>query len=177
MKKGIFFSLFLSFLAIFASGQEFQSDEWNIGISNGIGGANLFLLPALDIVYQKNTFSFAPSRNTWGVAYIRELKKFGSKQNFEWIFTAAFAAEFRPSIEEPIQNIKISDYYAKPKQKNGRYIYMVFSGIRTNFLKHLAISAQIGFAAIDETYRTPTRLLVLQPSAQIGLGLYLFKRY
>jgi hypothetical protein len=100
-----------------------ETRDWNVGISYSVGGSNVFLLPAIELDYKKNTFSIAPSRNTLALAYFRDFKYFGKKKNFTWIGSAVFISDF---MEQPIlETVFTPDYYTKPVAEDGRYIYIL----------------------------------------------------
>lgn len=148
-----------------------ETRDWNVGISYGVGGSNVFLLPAIELDYKKNTFSIAPSRNTLALAYFRDFKYFDKKKNFTWIGSAVFIADFMPK-KFLFDTIRTPDYYTRPLDTEGRYIYILQSGIKANFLKRCYFASQAGVAILDYINISENDFRF---AMQFHLGLRLFK--
>jgi hypothetical protein len=163
------FACLFYFLCHFLCAQETR--DWNVGVSYGVGGSNVFLLPAVELDYKKNMFSIAPSRNTLALACFRDFKYFGKKKNFTWIGSAVFIADFMPK-KFLFDTIWTPDYYTRPLDIEGRYIYILQSGIKANFLKRCYFASQVGVAMLDYTNISENDFRF---AMQFHLGLRLFK--
>jgi len=162
--------LLLFFLAYTILAQEKRA--WNFGISHGVGAANAFLLPALEVDYHRNTFSLGLSRNTWTFGYTRELLYVGKHKNFAWVATGAFVADFLPKVSFT-ERVTTLHYFDRPKTNNGDILIIACTGLRAQFLKRCYASFQLGAGMRHylETNVNP----YFAPTGQIGVGIRLFK--
>jgi len=169
-------SYFLIFYLFFLSNRIFAQEkrDWDFGISYGIGGANATFMPALDVDYKKNTFNLGLSRNTWTFGYTRELMHLGKNKNFAWIATGAFVADFLPNSNF-LKQIWTPDYFNRPKDKNGEFIFLAYSGFRAQFLKRCYASFQLGGGFSTPYSSNPNSQSYFGVAGQVGIGIRLFK--
>ncbi len=165
-----FYFLFLAYFLCYSVLAQ-ETRDWNVGISYGVGGSNVFLLPAIELDYKKNTFSIAPSRNTLALAYFRDFKYFGKKKNFTWIGSAVFISLFMSS-RAVNETVWTPDYFNRPLSANGNYYSLLQSGLKANLMKRFYVALQGGVGTVSSEGFRDTDFTA---SLQLHLGVKLFK--
>jgi hypothetical protein len=119
-----------------------QKQKINAGLSWGIGGANVFLIPAIEVSSGRNNLSIAYTKLVYGAGYTRELFYF-KPSNKKWSVIGSIYYTLDWGIQT-FQSRRMIDYFTGQKGISPTRILSILGGIKYQFGSRFFTQFQVG---------------------------------
>lgn len=139
--------------------------DFNLGLFDGLGGANITPVPAADITYKGVTLRLAPSVNTFTAGGHVELLKISDIfYNWYWIASGYYGIG------------KEEAYFGIGKDASVKRAFLL-TGVKVYFGKRFYSQFEIGGIREAFEHREAVSKQKLAPYYEFGLGISLFPTY